>query len=442
MNRRDVPLTANAARHRLLVLSATRWFPVGLVFGLTTLLPLQRGLSLSEVGIILSVQGFVVLGLELPTGGLADALGRRPLLILAAALAVVSGVLFLTADGFWAFFGAMALQGVFRALDSGPLEAWYVDTAQADDPDVPVERGLSQAGTVLGVAIALGALTSGGLVAWHPFGSASALVLPFVVSTSLFGVHVFLTALLVREPHVAGRAVGWRAATASAKEAPRVVADGVRTLRTAPILRSLVLVEVFWSVGMIAFETLNPVRLAELVGGEDRAGAIYGPAAAAAWALFAAGSLLAGLTSRRIGVAWTALLARVLNGAFVVAMGLAAGPVGLISAYWLAYTMHGAAGPVHSTLLHRQATPANRATVLSMNSMIGGGCYSLGLLVLGPLAEHTSTATAILVAGAFSIIGAVLYRPAIRAERAAARAGTLAPAESDLVEKSAEGQRR
>jgi MFS family permease len=437
-----VALTATAAQRRLLVLSATRWFPVGLVFGLTTLLPLQRGLSLSEVGGILAVQGFVVLGLELPTGGLADALGRRPLLIVAAALAVVSGVMFLTADSFWAFFAAMALQGVFRALDSGPLEAWYVDTAQADDPAVAVEQGLSQAGTVLGVAIALGALVCGGLVAWHPFGSDSALVLPFVVSTALFGVHLLLTALLVREAPVAGRAVGWRSAMQSAQAAPRVVAHGVRTLRTSPVLRSLVLVEVFWSVGMIAFETLNPVRLAELVGGEDRAGALYGPAAAAAWALFAAGSLLAGLTSRRIGVARTALLARVLNGAFVVLMGLAAGPIGLIAAYWLVYTTHGAAGPMHSTLLHCQASPANRATVLSMNSMVGGGCYSLGLLALGPLAEHTSTALAMLVAGGFSIIGAVLYLPAIRAERGARAAAAELPGDSPAVEEAVEQRLR
>jgi predicted MFS family arabinose efflux permease len=77
---------------------------------------------------------------------------------------------------------------------------------------------------------------------------------------------------------------------------------------------------------------------------------------------------------------------------------------------------------MHSTLLHRQAGPANRATVLSMNSMVAGGSASLGLLLLGPLAEHTSTATAIVVAGAFSIIGAALYLPARRQEREQQRA--------------------
>lgn len=412
-------LSAAAARRRLLLLTATRWLPVGLVFGLTTLLPLERGLSLSELTAVLSVQGFVVLALELPTGGLADAVGRRPLLVVAAVVAVGSGVLFLLASGFWAFCLAMLLQGVFRALDSGPLEAWYVDAAQAADPDVAVERGLGQAGSVLGLAIAGGALASGGLVAWHPFAGSSALLLPWVLSTVLYAVHAVLLAVLVREPP--GRhGSGLRSVLVSARDAPRVVASGLRTVGAAPVLRGLVLVEVFWAIGMIAFETLNPVRLAELVGGEDRAGALYGPASAAAWGLFAVGSALTGPASRRFGVAWTAVAARVLNGAFVVAMGLVAGPVGLIAGYWLAYLTHGAANPVHATLLHRQAERTNRVTVLSVNSMVSGGVYSLGLLALGPLAEGTTTATAMVVAGAFSVLGAFWYRGAVRDERSRA----------------------
>lgn len=198
----------------------------------------------------------------------------------------------------------------------------------------------------------------------------------------------------------------------SVMRTPRVVVDGLRTLTTSRVLLALVLVEVFWSVGMIAFETLMPIRLAELVGGETQAGTLLGPVSAAAWGLFALGSVIARFASRRIGVARTALLARVLNGAFIVAMGLMIGPLGLITAFLLTYTMHGAAGPMHNTLLHRQAGPSNRTIILSMNSMIAGGIRSLGFLILGPLAETTSTTIAILAAGVFSIIGAVLYLPA------------------------------
>jgi predicted MFS family arabinose efflux permease len=421
-------LSAVAARRVLLLLSFTRWFPVGLTIGVSTLLPLERGMSLAQIGVIFAMQGFVVLALELPTGGFADALGRRPVLVVSAVVALVSGLLFVTAHTFAAFVVAMLLQGVFRALDSGPLEAWYVDTAHADDPATKVEDGLSRAGMVLGLAIASGALISGGLIVWDPIDGLTALELPYWCALGLFVFHLVAIVVFVKEPRTHLDASGFRGALRSARQAPVVVLDGLRTLGTSRVLLCVVLVEVFWAVGMIAFETLMPVRLSELAGGEAEAGALMGPVSAAAWGLFAVGSAAAGLSSRRIGVAWTAVLARVLNGAFVVAMGLMGGTIGLITAFLITYTLHGSGGPVHSTLLHRQARAANRTTVLSMNSMIGGGAYSLGLLALGPLAEHTSTATAILVAGAFSIVGAAFYLPAIRQERRTSAASLEEPA--------------
>ncbi|QKE83895.1 MFS transporter [Arthrobacter sp. NEB 688] len=416
--RTTATLGAAQALRVLLLLTFTRWFPVGLVIGVTTLLALERGMSLAQLGVILSMQGFVVLALELPTGGFADALGRRPLLVASSLVALLSAVVFVTAHTFAAFCVALLLQGVFRALDSGPLESWYVDTAQADDPGVAVERGLARAGTVLGAAIATGAVVSGGVIAWHPVGTLTALENAYCLSLVFVALNLVATLLLLREPRTHVDARGVRRALDSAREAPRVVAAALRLLGRNRVLRALVLVEVFWSVGMIAFETFLPVRLSELVGGETEAGALMGPVSAVAWGLFAAGSAAAALVARRVGVTWTAIASRVLQGGFVVVMALMTGPVGLVTAFFVVYTLHGTAGPVHSTLLHRQADAGNRTTVLSINSMVGGGCYSLGLLVLGPLAEATSTATGILVAGAFSVLGALCYLPALRQERA------------------------
>lgn len=407
-------IDAARAQRRLLWLTALRWLPVGVTFGLTALLPLERGLSLVEVGAILSVQGVVALALELPTGGLADTLGRRPVLLVAALTGIASTVLFVLAHDVAAFAVAMLLQGVFRTLDSGPLEAWYVDAAQADDPAAAVERGLARAATVLGVSIAAGALVGGLLVAWAPLAGTSALVLPFLVSLALSAAGFVATAVLVVEPPRPRRRTGGRGAPSASG-----VRGALRLLRRSPILRALLAVEIFWAVAMVAFETLTPVRLAELAGGEDAAGALFGPASAAAWGLFALGSLLSARAATRWGVAVTAALARILNGAFVVAMGIVAGPVGLLAAYGAAYLAHGAAGPMHNTLLHRQADAGTRASVLSANSMVAGGVYSAGLLVLTALAEHTGTGAAFVVAGAFSVLGALCYLPAWRAERAA-----------------------
>ena len=411
--------TSARARRVLLLLTFTRWFPVGLTIGVITLIPLERGMSLAQLGVILAAQGVVVLALELPTGGFADAIGRRPVLLAATVVALVSSLVFVLAQTFTAFVVALLLQGVFRALDSGPLEAWYVDAAQADDPDVVVEDGLSRAGTVLGASIAGGALLSGALVTWNPVPSVGALETPYWLSIVFIVVNLLATSALMREHASHVDSQGLHRAVRSAREAPRVVVGGLRLLGANRVLLALVLVEVFWAIGMIAYETFLPVRLAEIVGGETRAGALMGPVSAAAWALFAVGSSLAAVLSRRVGVAWTAIASALARAAFTVVMGLTAGAVGLITAFLLVYTLHGTGGPSHATLLHRQAEPRNRTTVLSMNSMMAGGSFSLGLLALGPLADATSTSTGIVVAGALSVLGAALYWPALRQERTA-----------------------
>ena len=235
-------LTAVAARRVLMLLSFTRWFPVGLTIAVSTLLPLERGMSLAQIGVIFAMQGFVVLGLELPTGGFADALGRRPVLLASAVVALVSGLLFVTAHTFAAFVVALLLQGVFRALDSGPLEAWYVDTAHADDPATKVEDGLSRAGMVLGLAIASGALISGGLIAWDPIDSMTALELPYWCALVLFLLHLVAIVVFVKEPRTHLDASGFSGALRSARQAPVVVLDGLRLLGTSRVLLCVVLV--------------------------------------------------------------------------------------------------------------------------------------------------------------------------------------------------------
>jgi MFS family permease len=410
-------LSPAAARRVFLTLTLTRWFPVGLVVGVTTLLPIERGLSVADTMLALSLMGFLVFALELPTSGFADAFGRRPVFVVAAVVNVVASSVYVVADSLWAFALAAALMGVFRALDSGPLEAWFVDTVHATTPDADVDRSLAAQSTMLGGSIAVGALISGGLVWWNPFGFESALLLPFLVSTALTVVHLLAVVVMLKEPRTHLDATGARRAVASAKEAPAVVRGGLAMLRHNRVLRGITLVEVFWGTAMLVFESFQPIRLAEILDSEERAGALMGPVASVGWGVFALGAALAGLASARLGVARTAILARILNGLGAVVMGLVAGPTALIAAYLVTYGLHGSGGPMHAALLHREAEARNRATVLSINSMVAFGSFSLIGPLLGWLAGASSNQVAMVTAGAFSMIGAAYYVPALRAER-------------------------
>ena len=283
-------------------------------------------------------------------------------------------------------------------------------------------------GTLLGGGIATGALISGALVWWHPFGDQSALVLPVVVFVVLNVMHLVAVLVLLKEPRTHVDATGARRAVQSVKEAPEVVRDGLGLLRHNRVLMGLVVVEVFWSVAMVVFETFQPIRLAEVLGSEERAGALMGPVASAGWGVFALGAALAGLLSKRFGVARTAILARVLNSLGAMVMGLVAGPAALIAAYLLTYGLHGSNGPMHSALLHREAEARNRATVLSMNSMMAFAAFSIASPLLGVLAGNTSNQVAMVSAGAFSVLGALCYLPALRRERS-----TRAAVEAEAV---------
>ncbi len=122
------------------------------------------------------------------------------------------------------------------------------------------------------------------------------------------------------------------------------------------------------------------------------------------------------MTSRRLGVTKTAILARILNAMGAIVMGLVAGPAALIVAYLFTYSMHGSGGPMHAALLHREATSRNRATVLSINSMVAFAVLTVAAPALGFLADATTNQVAMVTAGAFSMMGAFFYLPALRAE--------------------------
>ena len=411
-------LTRERAYRVFLLLNFTRWFPVGFVVGIFILLQTNRGLSIAQAMTAAAVSGFVCFALELPTSGFADAFGRRAVYVAAAGINVVTGLAYLFAQSFWQFVGAAALMGAFRALDSGPLEAWFVDTVHESAPGADVDQELSRQGTVLGVGMAVGALLSGALIWWHPIKAFPAIDLAVAVFAALNVIHLIATLSLLKEaPRPDSSGDRERRTLASVKEAPAVIKGGLLLLARNCVLLSLIGAEICWSVGMVAFESLLPLRLEEMLGSAQAAGALMGPVAAVGWGIFALGTWLAGRLSKRWGVARAAMLGRGLNALGVVVMGLTLTPAQLVAAYLFTYTMHGLNGPPHSALLHREASAQNRSTVLSINSMFAFLAFGIAGPLAGLLADHASIQSAMLTVGLVSALGIAAYLPARRAER-------------------------
>jgi MFS family permease len=412
---RATPSDARLAQvgRRFVVLSALRWLPTGLLLPVTAVLMQSRGLSLAQIGLVVTVQGAAVIALELPTGGLADALGRRPVLLVASALDVASLALLLAAHSLGTFMVAGAVQGVFRALESGPLEAWYVDTSLGMDPRAPIERGLARGTSAIGLAISVGALGAAGLTAFAAIGGVDPLVVPVAAALLLRLVDIGALALLVHDDRARP---GLGAVSLGIAAAPAVVRSTVRLVSRSRALLALVGVELLWGAGLVAVELFSGPRMVELLGDPERGVAVFGLAAAAGWSISALGSAATGRLTAWLGggPARLGVVLRVAQGAAVTLMALGGGPLGLVTGYLGFYLVHGSANVVHYGMVHRLVDADHRTTVISANSLamrLGGIAGSVGL---GALAAAAGIPAALAVAAVVLAAAAPLYRVAGR----------------------------
>lgn len=404
-------LAPHSLLRRFLVLRVTRWLPTGLLIPVFILFLVDRALTLTQIGVATAAQGVGVMVLELPTGGLADAIGRRRVLLAANVFNLVALGLILYGHSLVWFVVAFALEGVFRALESGPLEAWYVDGLHMSDPDANVEKGLSRGGVAIGIALAAGSLLSGAIVAMDPLPALGPLAAPIVVAIALRLVDSVVVYLLMTELM---RPRGWDHLRASVAEVPGIISSAFRLAITTASLALLMAVEMTWGLSAASWEGLFPVRLEEILGDTSTAAALMGPAAAGAWLASAAGSAVTPWLTGRYGQHRAAAFLKLAQGTTVAAFGFIAGPVGLITAYLLCFVAFGASVPVHSALIHSHASSANRTTVVSLNSMAGMGAGAVGGILLGYIADTASVSAGMWVAAIIVGAGAPLYLLAMR----------------------------
>jgi MFS family permease len=188
---------------------------------------------------------FGVLASLLLVGRVSDDVGRRPVLLAALAVLMVSTVLFMLADSVAWLFVARGLQGLATGAAVSAASAALLDLHARHDPaGVGLANGVASAG-----GIGLGALVSSSLV---QLGSAPR-VLPYVVLFVLFGL-AFAGAYWMPEP------VAERSRFRLTFERPGVP----RSVRSPFFLAGLAVVS-SWSIAGLFF-SLGPGLSAHLFG--------------------------------------------------------------------------------------------------------------------------------------------------------------------------------
>ena len=395
-------LTVASAERRYVALTALRWFPLGISIPVTVLLASSRGLSAADIGVVFAVHSVVALTLELPTGGLADAIGIRPVLVLSALLQIAGLLTLAIAHNLLAFGAAFALVGAGRALDSGPLEAWYVDAVHLHDDGADVTAGLARAAVVEGAGLALGAVVGG--LAPALAASSDALVLPFLLAAAIDVVYLVAVVALVVP---LGPTNDTPAAVLTVRS---IVRDTVRLAARDHVLRQLLTLAFLVGTVLSTLELIGPLRFAELTGSRTEGTAVFGVVMAASFTAAALGAALA-TTARR---AARGSLARTSAALFAICI-LAVSGIALTSAllmtglaYAVFYLANAAGWPLRQQLMHSRVQAAQRTTsvsALSFALMIG---VVAGSLLVPRLAEATSLSVAFWAAAAPLLLAGLL----------------------------------
>jgi MFS family permease len=346
-----------------------------LIWGINTLFLLDAGLSNLQA---FSANAFFTGGLvlfEVPTGVVADLRGRRTSYLLGTVTLAVSTLLYLymwrVTAPFWAWALSSVLLGLGFTFFSGAVEAWLVDALKDGGYDGSMEPVFARGEIVEGVAMLSGSV-AGGFVA-----QATNLGVPYVARAGVLALTFVLAFAWMKDLGFApdrGKSL--------VREVRNVLRDSLTHGLGNPRVRWVMWTAPFtMGVSVYAFYAMQPFLL-ELYGDPGA----YGIAGLAA-AIVAGAQIVGGLVAPHLGRLFrrrtSVLLATtVVSTAVLALIGMAASfwPVIVLLVLW--GLMFAASMPVRQAYVNALIPSAQRATVLSFDSLLGssGGVVAQPLL--------------------------------------------------------------
>ena len=397
------------------LVTALRWLAVGLVVPIFVLFMQSRGINLMQVGIIMGLYSVTVVLLELPTGGLADAIGRKKVTLLAQAVNILADLMIFFSFSFWGFLLGMTFMGISRALNSGALDAWYVDSLQTADPAIDLQPALAQAETVILLALGIGTLTGGALPTLFRSLPAGENTLISPLSTTMLAsllIQFVLLAIIAKAVHEPPREgadhANWRSAFSSV---PAIVVDALaltRRNRSLPLLMGATLIGGFTLAGV---ETFWQPHFASLLGGSAEKSWLFGLVMAVSFLAGVGGNMLSIPLSKRLDhhYALVAGLARALQSIALFAMALLQPLIAFAGSFWTFYLGNALNSSPHATLVNREIPAERRSAMLSTQSLASYAGSFLGSTLLGAVAQYSTISNAWILAGFVSMVSLVLY---------------------------------
>jgi MFS family permease len=342
-----------------------------LIWGINTIFLLDAGLSNFEA---FAANAFFTAGMvlfEVPTGIVADTIGRRVSYLLGTVTLAASTFLYVLlweiGAPFWEWAVVSILLGLGFTFFSGAVEAWLVDALTATGFKGDLETVFGRGQIVTGAGMLVGSV-AGGFIA-----ELTSLGMPFVLRGAVLIAMFAFAWWAMRDvgftPERGGRPLA---------QMRRISANSIEYGWRQPAVKWLMVEALLiGGVGIYAFYALQPYLL-ELYGDPD-AYQVAGLVAAIVAGAQIAGGFAAPRIRRLFRRRTSALIA--MAALSVVSLGL----IGLIENFWAVLglivvwgLLFAATMPIRQTYINGLIPSRQRATILSFDSMMSsaGGVWT------------------------------------------------------------------
>jgi len=389
--------TPRSIQRTYLVLMLGNTLAASFIWGINTIFLLDAGLTNLEA---FAANAFFTAGMvvfEVPTGIVADTVGRRASYLLGTVTLAASTLLYVLLwqieAAFWLWAIVSMLLGLGFTFFSGAVEAWLVDALAATGFTGELELVFGRGQMVSGAAMLTGSV-AGGFIAQQ-----TTLGVPFVLRGIVL-VVMFAVAFALMHDVGFTPARGGRPLAEMRKIASASIEYGWRV----PAVKWLMVQALFTGgVGVYGFYALQPYLL-ELYG-DPQAYQIAGLVAA----IVAGAQILGGISAPRIRRLFQRRTSALIAAAALSSLALLL--IGLIESFWVVIglivvwgLLFAATMPIRQAYMNGLIPSQQRATILSFDSLVSSSGGVWVQPVLGRAADVWGYATSYVLGAGISAL--------------------------------------
>lgn len=353
----------------------------------------RRGLNYFQINSLTGIIIGTIFLAELPTGVIADKLGRKASILIGLALQLLGEVLFLFAGGYLNFVMISIIAGLGFAFQSGCTQALVYDSLKEQGEEKNAKKVLGNIGAFYQLA--------------HLLGAGISTLIIFQLTTQRIALAIILTIFSVAVSLIVSTTLKEpKILYTHPEENPlKILKKSFSILKNNLSLRRIVLMGTFTTPFIMYLQNFQPpyFSLSHLPV------VWLGPALVGGGIIAMLSSKYAYKLESLVGAKNAMLISTFIPGVFYILMSIIYLPSISILLFSFNFGLMSLQDPLLADYQNAHISSEIRATALSLISMLSSAYISIMGLVIGKIAD-ISIPYAFLFMGAVAVFGSILFR--------------------------------